>query len=52
MRRNHQWHHPPGFFDLPKKVVLVDIPHCPKNEEFVKPFMNKFDVFTDNKRES
>ena len=32
-----------------KKVVLVDIPYCPKNEEFSKPFMEKFDVFTDNK---
>ena len=25
---------PLGFFDVPKKVVLVDIPYCPKNEEF------------------
>ena len=40
---------PPGFFDVPKKVVLVDIPYCPKNEEFSKRFMKKFDVFTDNK---
>ena len=40
---------PPGFFDFPKKVVLVDIPYCPKNEEFSKRFMKKFDVFTDNK---
>ena len=39
----------PGFFDVPKKVVLVDIPYCPKNEEFLKRFMKKFDVFTDNK---
>ena len=27
---------PPGFFDVPKKVVLVDIQYCPKNEEFLK----------------
>ena len=40
---------PPGFFDIPKKVVLVDIPYYPKNEEFSKRFMKKFDVFTDNK---
>ena len=40
---------PPGFFDVPKKVVLLDIPYCPKNEEFSKRFMKKFDVFTDNK---
>ena len=38
-----------GFFDVPKKVVLVDIPYCSKNEEFSKRFMKKFDVFTDNK---
>ena len=40
---------PPGFFDVPKKVVLVDIRYCPKNEEFAKCFMKNFDVFTDNK---
>ena len=39
---------PPGFFDVPKKVVLVDIPYCPKNEKISKRFMKKFDVFTDN----
>ena len=38
---------PPGFFDIPKKVVLVDIPYCPKNE-FSNHFMKKFNVFTDN----
>ena len=27
---------PPGFFVVPKKVVLVDIQYCPKNEEFLK----------------
>ena len=39
----------PVFLDVPKKVVLVDIPYCPKNEEFSNRFMKKFDVFTDNK---
>ena len=39
----------PSFFDVPKKVILVDISYCPKNEEFSKRFMKKFDVFTDNK---
>ena len=39
----------PWFFDIPKKVVLVDMPYCPKHEEFSKRFMKKFDVFTDNK---
>ena len=38
-----------GFFDIRNKVVLVDIPYCPKNEEFLKRFMKKFHVFTDNK---
>ena len=27
----------------------MDIPYCPKNEEFSKRFKKKFDVFTDNK---
>ena len=40
---------PPGFSDVPKKVVLVDISYCPKNEEFLKRFIKKFDIFTDNK---
>ena len=40
---------PPGFFDIPKKVVLVDIPYCPKTKEFSKRFMETFDVFIDNK---
>ena len=39
----------PGLFHLPKKVVLVNIPYCPKNEEFSKRFMKRFDVSTDNK---
>ena len=33
----------PGFFDVPKKVVLVDIPYCSKNEELSKRFVKKFD---------
>ena len=37
---------PPGLFDVPKKAVLMDIPSCPKSEEFSKRFMK---VFTDNK---
>ena len=34
----------PGFFDIPKKVVLVDIAYYPKNEEFSKLFVKKFEV--------
>ena len=36
------------LFVVPKKVVLVVIPYCPKTEEFSKRFMKKYDVFTDN----
>ena len=38
---------PRGFFDVPEKVVLVDMPYCPKNEKFSKHFMKKFDVFSE-----
>ena len=40
---------PSGFFDVPKNIVLVDVPYSPKNEKFRKFFMNRFDVFTNNK---
>ena len=32
---------PIGFFDVPKRVVLADIPYCPENEELSKHFMEK-----------
>ena len=32
-----------------KKVVLVDMPYCSKNKEFLKGFMKNFDYSTDNK---
>ena len=35
---------PPGLFDVPKKAVSMDIPSCPKNEEFSKRFMKKFSL--------
>ena len=40
---------PPGFLHVLRNVVLVDIPHCPKNEKLAKHFIKKFDIFTDNK---
>ena len=40
---------PADFLDVPKKIVLVDIPYCSNNEEFSKRFMKKFNVVTDNK---
>ena len=46
---DHYYIIPLGFFDIPKRVVLVEIPYCPKNEEFSKRFMKKFNVFTDNR---
>ena len=43
---------PRRFLNVSKKDVLVDIPYCPKNEEFSKRFKKKYDVFTDNKYDS
>ena len=40
---------PAGFFDVPKKIILVDIPYYPNNDEFSKRFMKRFNVVTDNK---
>ena len=36
------------FFDVPRKVVLVKIPHSPK-KKFSKRFMKRFNIFTNNK---
>ena len=35
----------PGFFDVPMKVVLVDIPYYQRNEEFSKRFMKNVQCF-------
>ena len=43
---------PPGFFDVWKKVLLVDIICFLRNKEFSRRFIKKFDVFTDNKFET
>ena len=39
---------PPTLFQIPKKVVLVEIPHFPKNEASSKRFIKKFDELTDS----
>ena len=38
----------PGFFDVPR-LHWIHHTVCAKNEEFLKRFMKKFDVFTDKK---
>ena len=39
---------PPCSFEIPKKVVLVEISCCPKNEALSKWFINKIDELTNN----
>ena len=42
---------PPDFFDIPKLLVLVEIPYCPRNETLSKRFIKKFHEFTNNSYE-
>ena len=37
----------PSLFEIPKKVVLVEIPYYPKNKAFSKQFIKKFDELAD-----
>ena len=37
---------PPWLFEVKKKIVLVEIPYCLKNESSSKQFIKKFDQFT------
>ena len=39
---------PPSLFEILKKVVLVEITYCPKNEVYSKQFIQKFDELTDS----
>ena len=39
---------PPYFFDVPKPLVLAEIPYCPINETLSKRFIKKFHEFTNN----
>ena len=39
----------PWFLEVKKKIVLVEMPYCLKNESSSKQFIKKFDEFTDDK---
>ena len=39
---------PPWLFDVKKKIVLVEIPYCLKNEILSKQIIKKFDQFTND----
>ena len=39
---------PPWFFEVKKKIVLVEIPYCLKNESSSKQFIKKFDKSTND----
>ena len=39
---------PPDFFDIPKPLVLAEIPYCPRNETLSKRFIKKFHELTNN----
>ena len=38
----------PSLFEIANKIVLVEIPYCPKNEASSKRFIKKFDEPTDS----
>ena len=40
---------PPGFFDIAKPVIIVEVPFCTKNEVSSKQFKWKFHNFTGSK---
>ena len=40
---------PPGFFEVPKPTVWVELPFCVTNETSVKRFISKFNTFTKEK---
>ena len=39
---------PPWLIEVKKKIVLVEIPYCLKNENSSKQFIKKFDQFTND----
>ena len=39
---------PPWLFEVKKKIVLVEVPYCLKNESSSKQFIKKFDKFTND----
>ena len=42
---------PPDFFDVPKPLVLAEIPYCLRHETLSKRFIKKFHDFTHNSYE-
>ena len=42
---------PPDFFDIPKLLVLAEIPYCSRNETLSKRFIKKFHELTNNSYE-
>ena len=38
----------PWFFEVKKKIDLVEIPYCLKNKNSSKQFFERFDEFTDD----
>ena len=40
---------PPGFFDIAKPVIVIEVPFCTKNEVSSKQFMRQFHNFTASK---
>ena len=42
---------PRDFFDIPKLLILAEIPYCPRNETLSKRFIKKFHELTNNSYE-
>ena len=49
IQKNEEGIIPPGFFEVPKQKVYVEIPFCPSNEEAIKHFIKKVHDFTNDK---
>ena len=39
---------PKNFFELPKHLIVIEIPYCPDNEQISKHFIKKFHDFTND----
>ena len=39
---------PPGFFEIPKKSLFLELPYCPENEILAKHIIKKIHEFTNN----
>lgn len=49
VNEDNQFNISPWFLEVKKKIVVVKIPHCLKNESSSKQLIKKFDKFTDDK---